>query len=111
MRTYTAWPKAGRFFVFLHHKTQPMADNKNSGALFKNDRKQKETEPDYKGTINIEGVEYYISAWVNESARTGQKYFSLKATPKAATAPATTTAPAQPRPGVVVADPIDDLPF
>ena len=56
-------------------------------------------------------VEYYLSAWVNESARTGQKYMTLKATPKAATAPAATTAPAQPRPGVVVADPIDDLPF
>jgi len=89
-----------------------MAENKNnSGALFKNDRKQKETEPDYKGTINIEGIEYYLSAWVNESARTGQKYFALKTTPKVATTPATTTAPAQPRPGVVVVDPVDDLPF
>ena len=86
-----------------------MADNKNSGALFKNDRKQKETEPDYKGTINIEGIEYYLSAWVNESARTGQKYFALKTTPKAATTPATTTAPAQP--AATVSDPIDDLPF
>lgn len=85
-------------------------DNKNSGALFKNDRKQKETEPDYKGTINIEGVEFYLSAWVNESARTGQKYFALKATPKAATAPATTTAPAQPQTSTI-ADPVDDLPF
>ena len=88
-----------------------MADNKNSGALFKNDKKATEQHPDYTGNITIEGKEYYLSAWVNESARTGQKYFALKATPKAATAPATTTAPAQPRPGVVVADPIDDLPF
>ena len=102
--------KVRRFFVFLHHKTQPMADNKNSGALFKNDRKQKETEPDYKGTINIEGVEFYLSAWVNESARTGQKYFAIKATPKAATAPATTTATAQHQTSTI-ADPVDDLPF
>ena len=88
-----------------------MADNKNSGALFRNDKRATEQHPDYTGNITIEGKEYYLSAWVNESARTGQKYFALKATPKAANAPATTTAPAQPRPGVVVADPIDDLPF
>ena len=88
-----------------------MENNKNnSGALFRNDKKATEQHPDYTGNITIEGKEYYLSAWVNESARTGQKYFAIKATPKAATAPAT-TAPAQPRPGVVVADPIDDLPF
>ena len=87
-----------------------MADNKNSGVLFKNDKKATEQHPDYTGNITIEGKEYYLSAWVNESARTGQKYFAIKATPKAATVPATTV-PAQPRPGVVVADPIDDLPF
>ena len=87
-----------------------MENNKNSGALFRNDKKATEQHPDYTGNITIEGKDYYLSAWVNESARTGQKYFAIKATPKAATAPAT-TAPAQPRPGVVVADPIDDLPF
>ena len=86
-------------------------DNKNGGALFRNDKKATEQHPDYTGNITIEGKEFYLSAWVNESARTGQKYFAIKATPKAATVPAATTAPAQPRPGVVVADPIDDLPF
>lgn len=88
-----------------------MSENKNSGALFRNDKRETEKHPEYTGKITIEGVEYYLSAWVNESARTGQKYFALKAATKAATALATTTAPAQPRPGVVVADPIDDLPF
>ena len=87
-----------------------MSENKNSGALFRNDKRETEKHPEYTGKITIEGVEYYLSAWVNEM-RNGQKYYSIKATPKAATAPATTTAPAQPRPGVVVADPIDDLPF
>ena len=89
-----------------------MSENKNnSGALFRNDKRETEKHPDYTGNITIEGKEFYLSAWVNESARTGQKYFAIKATPKAATIPATTTAPAQPRPGVVVADPIDDLAF
>ena len=88
-----------------------MADNKNSGVLFRNDKRETEKHPEYTGNITIEGKEFYLSAWVNESARTGQKYFAIKATPKAATIPATTTAPAQPRPGVVVSDLIDDLPF
>ena len=87
-----------------------MAENKNSGALFRNDKRETEKHPEYTGKITIEGKDYYLSAWVNEM-RNGQKYFAIKATPKAATAPAATTAPAQPRPGVVVADPIDDLPF
>ena len=87
-----------------------MSENKNSGALFKNDKRETEKHPEYTGKITIEGREFYLSAWVNEM-RNGQKYFAIKATPKVEAAPATTTAPAQPRPGVVVADPIDDLPF
>ena len=84
-----------------------MENNKNSGALFRNDKKLTDQHPDYTGNITIEGKEYYLSAWVNESARTGQKYFALKATPKAAT---TTAQPAQPQTSTVP-DPVDDLPF
>ena len=87
-----------------------MSENKNSGALFRNDKKATEQHPDYTGNITIEGKEFYLSAWVNESARTGQKYFAIKATPKAATAPATTTATAQHQTSTI-ADPVDDLPF
>ena len=86
-----------------------MENNKNSGALFRNDKRETEKHPEYTGKITIEGVEYYLSAWVNEM-RNGQKYFAIKATPKAATALATTTAPAQPQTSTI-ADPIDDLPF
>ena len=87
-----------------------MADNKNSGALFKNDKKATEQHPEYTGKIIIEGVEYYLSAWVNTMQSTGQKYMSLKATPKTATTPTATTAPAQPQTSTI-ADPVDDLPF
>lgn len=47
----------------------------NSGSLFKNDRKEKETHPDYKGDINIGGKNYWISAWVKEGKN--GKFFSL----------------------------------
>ena len=80
-------------------------NNKNGGVLFKNDKKATEQHPDYTGNITIDGKEYYLSAWVNESARTGQKYFALKTKPKEAT----TTAPAQPV--NTIPDPVDDLPF
>jgi hypothetical protein len=38
----------------------------NSGTLFKNDKREKETHPNAKGTALIDGVEYYISAWTKE---------------------------------------------
>lgn len=55
-------------------------DNTNRGLLAKNDRKQSEQHPEYTGSININGVEYWLSAWVKvgKSGRLeGQKYFSL----------------------------------
>ena len=47
----------------------------NRGSLFKNDRKEKETHPDYKGDALIDGVDYWISAWVNDGKN--GKYFSF----------------------------------
>ena len=39
-------------------------DNTNKGILGKNKDKSKETHPEYKGQINVDGVEYWLSAWV-----------------------------------------------
>ena len=38
-------------------------DNTNKGAIWKNADKQKDTQPDFKGSINVEGVEYFLNAW------------------------------------------------
>jgi len=46
----------------------------NSGAIFKNN-KTKDTQPDYKGTVNVNGKEMEISLWFKESQK-GTKYFS-----------------------------------
>ena len=54
----------------------------NSGAIFKNERKEKDTHPDYRGNARIEGVDYEISAWVKEAKGSGKKYFSLAIKPK-----------------------------
>ena len=52
----------------------------NSGSLFKNDRKERDTQPDYKGSAKIDGVEYWMSAWVKDGG--GGKFFSIAMTPK-----------------------------
>lgn len=56
-------------------------DNTNSGALFKNDTEGKsENFPPYGGSINVDGTEYWISAWVKEGKK--GKFFSLAIKPK-----------------------------
>jgi hypothetical protein len=56
----------------------PEYDNEMRGALFKNkDKDGDDKRPDYKGRIQVDGTEYWLSAWINES-RTGEKYMSLR---------------------------------
>ena len=42
-------------------------DNNLTGALFKNDKKESDKHPDYRGSITIDGVEYWQSAWLKKS--------------------------------------------
>lgn len=57
-----------------------MYDNTNRGTLGKNKNPKSDKSPPYRGKINIEGKDYWLSAWVKESE--GEKFFSLAATPK-----------------------------
>ena len=41
----------------------------NSGSLFKNERKEKETHPDRTGTALIDGVAYYVSGWIKQGSK------------------------------------------
>tara|TARA_R100000742_G_C4279636_1_gene104878 strand:- start:7142 stop:7381 length:240 start_codon:yes stop_codon:yes gene_type:complete len=38
-------------------------DNTNRGAIWKNDKKETEKHPDFKGELNVDGVLYWVSAW------------------------------------------------
>lgn len=56
----------------------------NTGSLFKNERKETDSHPDYKGSGLIEGMgECWLDAWIN-TAKDGSKYMSLKFKPKEA---------------------------
>jgi len=58
-------------------------DNTNSGLLTKADKGDNPQRPDYRGSININGVDYWLSAWIQVGREgtklAGQKYMSLKA--------------------------------
>lgn len=52
----------------------------NSGTLFRNDRRENDKQPEYKGDGIVNGVPVWISAWVKEG-KTG-KFFSMAFKPK-----------------------------
>jgi hypothetical protein len=54
-------------------------DNDMRGALFKNDRKEKPSHPDYRGDVMIEGRKFWLSGWIKEGQK--GKYLSLSVRP------------------------------
>lgn len=85
-------------------------DNTNRGSLFKNDRKELDNHPDYNGSINIDGKDYWLNGWIKESKKDGKKFFSLSAKPKDQDA-GKTPAKAKPAPARAKDDDGSDIPF
>lgn len=52
-------------------------DNTNKGTLFRNDKGDNPSRPDYTGGLNVEGKQYRIAAWIREAKSTGNKFLSL----------------------------------
>jgi hypothetical protein len=43
-----------------------MENKTNTGAIFKNDKKTNEKQPDYKGKVNVNGKEMEVALWVKQ---------------------------------------------
>ena len=90
----------------------------NSGSLSRNDKRQNDRQPEFKGQCLVHcphcnnHAEFWLSAWVRESKEKGKKFFSLAFKPKedpGAYRGGTTTLP---RPEPPAAPPTDDeVPF
>ncbi len=52
-------------------------DNTNTGIMSKNDRKDQPNHPDYKGQININGKEFWLSGWIKERKDGTGKFMNL----------------------------------
>jgi len=83
-------------------------DNTNRGALWKNPDKETEKHPDFKGSLNVDGVEYWVSGWkrkegANQNAPALSFKINLKEQKNNMPPPQQTTAPDVPFD--------DDIPF
>lgn len=56
-----------------------MERRQDGGVLFKNLAREKETHPHYRGDITINGVKYWLSAWIKDGKK--GKFMSLAAKP------------------------------
>jgi hypothetical protein len=60
----------------------PQYDNTNSGALFVNDKQGNDKRPEWRGSLDVNGVQYWISGWERQG-RSGDM-ISLRVEPKQA---------------------------
>ena len=90
----------------------PQYSNEKRGVLFKADEKPTDKHPDYKGSCEIDRVQYWVSAW-SRTSRNGKWFLSLQFVEKRVNdRPAAQTAK-EPRPEEKYSqNPIDDdIPF
>lgn len=75
-------------------------DNNLTGALFPNDKGDNPKRPDLRGSIEIDGVKFWCSAWTrtaDKGKHAGKKFLSLKLE-RAEQQPALVPPPSQPAP-------------
>ena len=58
----------------------------DTGSLFKNDKRESDSHPSYKGSAFVGGEHYWVDLWINE-AKDGSKWLNLKFRPKEDRAP------------------------
>src|SRR5262245_56304377 len=74
------FPGAAPPSIIMRHGEMGMNyDNTNRGTLFRNDDKDpnNDKDRDYRGSLNIDGTEYWLSGYVRTSKKDGRKFLSL----------------------------------
>lgn len=84
-------------------------DRTNTGIISKNERKETDTHPDIRGSINVEGREFWLDGWRKERNDGSGSFYSLRVKPKDAPAPA--PAPKKAAPKQAFDDSDSDIPF
>ena len=57
-------------------------DNNNRGSIWKNEKKETDKHPDFTGSLNVNGVEFWVSAWkrkADANPKAPALSFSIKA--------------------------------
>jgi len=52
-----------------------------TGSLFRNEKRENDKQPEYTGSVMIDGRAFWLNGWVKETSA-GKKYFSLALKPK-----------------------------
>jgi hypothetical protein len=89
--------------------------NLNRGSIWKNKKKEKDTHPDFTGSLNVNGVEFWVNAWKRkDDAKPDAPSLSFTIRPKDGQ-PQQESAPRRPDPISTGrprnADMNDDIPF
>lgn len=80
----------------------------NSGSLFKNDKREKESQPNARGSARINGVDYWVDAWTKKD-KNGHPWQSLSF--KRKDQPASAAKPSANKPSAARQLAEDDVPF
>jgi hypothetical protein len=54
------------------------------GSLFKNEKKSKDTDAEYNGSVRVNGIDFTINAW-KKQAKSGLSYLKMSVRPKSET--------------------------
>ena len=84
-------------------------DNELTGVIGKNDRKEKDSQPDIKGNCEIGGTQYWISGWKRDRKDGSGSFYKLQFEPKEAQKPAQKKPAASRVPGSD--DDLEEIPF
>lgn len=60
--------------------SQPRTDSNNSGALYPNNRRTKDSHPNCKGRALVGGLWYWVSGWNNIMPQSDSRYIALSYT-------------------------------